>query len=138
MASRNWRPLASGAIGAALCAVLVACANLGAGDLSAASRECARGGSHSEVQGGATVVRLLGMRQGESGTHEAFLVRMQGRIVRIEDNVDITGPIPLHRGEHVELRGQYECDDGVIHWTHRDPGGRHMPGFIEADGRRYS
>ena len=57
--------------------------------------------------------------------------------IRIEDNVSVTGPIPLSKGELVTLQGQYECNDGVIHWTHHDPRGRHVGGFIEAGGKIY-
>jgi len=56
---------------------------------------------------------------------------------KVEDNVDITGPIPLHRGDAVSLLGQFECDDNVIHWTHRDPAGRHASGYLKVNGRMY-
>lgn len=55
----------------------------------------------------------------------------------VEDNVSITGVIPLRSGERISLLGQLECDDLVIHWTHHDPAFRHLSGYIEADGRRY-
>jgi hypothetical protein len=71
------------------------------------------------------------------GTHEGFIVSLAGRTYRVEDNVDITGPVPLRRGERIELQGQFECNDYVIHWTHRDPAGRHVAGYIEADGKTY-
>jgi hypothetical protein len=85
----------------------------------------------------ATVVRVLGIRNSYSGAHEGFLIAAQQRRIKVEDNVDITGPIPLRRGDAVSLLGQYECDDGVIHWTHRDPRGRHIAGYIEVNGQRY-
>lgn len=80
---------------------------------------------------------MLGERSGEAGVHEGFIVAASGSRFKVEDNVDITGPIPLRRGEAVELQGQYECDDGVIHWTHRDPRGRHLAGYVKVDGHVY-
>ena len=60
-----------------------------------------------------------------------------GLTIRVEDNTTITGQIPLSKGEAVSLQGQYECNDGVIHWTHHDPRGRHFGGFIQAGGKIY-
>ena len=103
-----------------------------------AAHACASGSSHVEVEGGGTVVRVLGLRDSRSGVHEGFVLRAGSTIVTVEDNVNITGPIPLQAGDAVTLRGQFECDDGVIHWTHRDPALRHAPGYIRVGGRTYS
>jgi hypothetical protein len=59
--------------------------------------------------------------------------------VRVEANVDFTGAFALRRGQTVEVRGEYEyyASGGVIHWTHRDPRGRHPDGYIQVDGHQY-
>ncbi len=114
-----------------------ACAVPQPGSLTQAASACANGASHVEVQSTGVVARVLGTRDSRSGMHEGFLLRTGGRTILVEDNVDITGPVPLQTGDSVRLRGQYECDDDVIHWTHRDPRGRHRSGYIEVDGRRY-
>jgi len=98
---------------------------------------CARGSSAVEVTASGTVTKLLGSYTSRSGTHEGFLIRSDGLSIRVEDNATITGPIPLAQGEAVSLQGQYECNDGVIHWTHHDPRGRHIGGFIQAGGKIY-
>ncbi len=85
----------------------------------------------------ATVVRVLGDRNSGGGTHEGFIIDAGGHSIRVEDNVDVTGPIPLRRGDVVSLLGQFECDDEVIHWTHRDPSGRHAAGYVKVNGRLY-
>lgn len=105
--------------------------------LTQAMDACDRGAQHVEMHGAGTVVRVLGMRESRSGEHEGFLVRINERTIKVETNADITGPIPLQRGDRVRLQGQYECDDGVIHWTHHDPRGRHAGGYIEVNGNRY-
>jgi hypothetical protein len=102
-----------------------------------AMASCARGASFVEVVASGTVAQLLGTYSSPTGQHEGFTLRSKAMTIRIEDNVSITGPIPLSKREPVTLQGQYECNDGVIHWTHRDPRGRHIGGYIEAGGKIY-
>jgi hypothetical protein len=125
------------------------CASPHIGNLSDALRACNSGAHYAEMNDSGTIWRVLGVHNGPSGAHEGFLVHIpfrapngaltQGvsRAWKVEDNVDITGPIPLRRGDNVTLQGQLECDDNVIHWTHRDPRGRHIAGYIEVNGQRY-
>lgn len=94
---------------------------------------CSRGARHDEVRDRARVVRVLGIRHG----HEGIIIAAAGRTLLIEDNVDLTGFIPLQRGSAIAFQGQLECDDDVIHWTHRDPAGRHIDGYIVLDGKTY-
>jgi hypothetical protein len=98
-----------------------------------------------EVSANGTIVKVLGIRGGRSGRHEGFLVHLSGNeahdlTIRVEDNVDLTGPIPLHAGDAVELRGEYIFDPrgGILHYTHRDPRGRHPSGYVRVNGRMYS
>jgi hypothetical protein len=117
---------------------LAACAS-GAQNAQSALAACASNPSgHAEVYiPDAVVTHVLGERESRSGMHEGFVIRAAGRTFRVEDNVDITGPVPLLRGEAISLLGQLECDDFVIHWTHRDPRGRHPAGYIKANGKTY-
>ena len=134
-------------IGLALLCVLAGCSSgasqSSGGTIAQALEACTRGAQHAEVQLQGTVVRVLGVRSGRSGAHEGFVLAAQSPSsrslpgIRVEDNVDITGYIPMRRGDQLELQGQYECNDGVVHWTHRDPAGRHASGHITVNGRTY-
>ncbi|HLI94920.1 MAG TPA: DUF3465 domain-containing protein [Candidatus Baltobacteraceae bacterium] len=120
-------------------ALLVSSCGTGARNLQSALSVCSSNSSaYAEVYiPDATVVRVLGERAGRSGEHEGFVIRANGQTFRVEDNVGITGPIPLQRGNVVSLLGQLECDDDVIHWTHHDPSGRHQSGYIKVNGTLY-
>ena len=130
------KPLKRTAILAAFC--LAGC-QASPSSVADAQRACASGTSHVEIHVAGTIARYLGTRNSESGEHEGFLVTPNGSTAHllIEDNVNITGFIPMRSGDSVELQGQYECNDGVIHWTHHDPSGRHVMGYVIVNGRRF-
>lgn len=111
-------------------------------DNAAICRAYGANASHVEVLGKGTVLSILGTSPGPSGEHEGFLLKLTqdcDLMLRVEVNTDLTGAIPLHPGESVEVKGQYETDatGGVIHWTHRDPAGRHVAGYVLAAGKMY-
>jgi hypothetical protein len=132
------------AFGAALAVVaaLTACSTTQSPDDNALCAAYSATRSHVEVVADGTITRVLGVQPGRVSPHEGFLMRLASGcslIVRVEANTDFTGPIPLTAGEHVVVKGEYEYYSlgGVVHWTHRDPRGRHENGYISAGGRLY-
>jgi hypothetical protein len=100
------------------------------------------GRSHVEVVADGTVTRVFGVQPGRVSPHEGFLMRLTSGcnlVVRVEANTDFTGAFALARGDRVNVKGEYEYYPlgGVIHWTHRDPRGRHEGGYIAAGGHVY-
>ena len=96
--------------------------------------------SGSQVNGSGTVVRVLS-DDNDGSRHQRFILEVSaGRTVLIAHNIDLAPRIrSLSQGYTVSFFGQYESNDrgGVIHWTHRDPQGRHVDGWLEHDGQRY-
>lgn len=86
----------------------------------------------------ATVDKLLPDDR-DGSRHQRFLVRLPvGPRLLVAHNLDLAERAPVEPGMPLRLRGQYEWNErgGVLHWTHRDPDGRHPGGWIEVDGRR--
>lgn len=73
--------------------------------------------------------------------HQRFLLRLpSGKVVLVAHNLNLAPRIPgLLIGRTLRFHGQYEWNakGGVIHWTHRDPGHRHPPGWIVYQGQTY-
>ncbi|MGB6602014.1 MAG: DUF3465 domain-containing protein [Candidatus Cybelea sp.] len=128
--------------GAFAAAALAACGSAQSPDDRAVCTVYSSGRSRVEVVADGTVTQVLGVQQGRISPHEGFLFRLGSGcdlVVRVEANTDFTGPIPLALGQHVVVKGEYEYypRGGVIHWTHRDPRGRHEGGYIDSDGKTY-
>jgi hypothetical protein len=70
--------------------------------------------------------------------HQRFIVRLgNSQTLLISHNIDIAPRVDgLRVGDSVYIYGEYEWNSqgGVIHWTHRDPNGGHVDGWIERNG----
>jgi Protein of unknown function (DUF3465) len=72
--------------------------------------------------------------------HQLFLLKLiTGHTLKISHNIDLAPYIPIREGDRVSMRGRYEWNDrgGVVHWTHHDPRGRMIGGWIDHKGKRY-
>jgi Protein of unknown function (DUF3465) len=96
--------------------------------------------SNVQVEGSGRVVKILS-DDTQGSPHQRFIVRVgSGQTVLIAHNIDLAPRVEsLHEGDNISFAGEYEWNDrgGVVHWTHRDPGGRHVAGWLEHDGRTY-
>ncbi len=96
--------------------------------------------SGQQVQGTGMVLRVLS-DDNDGSRHQRFILELSsGQTLLIAHNIDLAPRIPsLSSGDTVSFYGQYESNPqgGVIHWTHRDPQGRHTAGWLEHNGRRY-
>lgn len=96
--------------------------------------------SSFQVSGAGTVLRVL-PDDNDGSRHQRFIVRIpSGQTVLIAHNIDLSPRIEtLQPDDRVTFYGEYEWNEkgGVVHWTHDDPQGRHVGGWIEHNGRRY-
>ena len=96
--------------------------------------------SSTQVQGSGTVTRVLS-DDNDGSRHQRFILRLaSGESLLIAHNIDLAPRVKgLSKGDTVSFNGEYEWNDrgGVIHWTHHDPRGSHVDGWVEHDGQRY-
>jgi len=93
-----------------------------------------------QVSGSGRVVRVLS-DDNDGSRHQRFILEMSsGQTLLVAHNIDLAPRISsLTAGDTVGFYGEYETNQqgGVIHWTHHDPQGRHVAGWLEHRGRRY-
>ncbi len=96
--------------------------------------------SDIQVSGSGKVSRIL-RDDNEGSRHQRFLLRLSsGQTLLIAHNIDLAPKInTLHKGDVVQFFGEYEWNSkgGVVHWTHHDPSGSHVGGWLKHDGRKY-
>ncbi len=73
--------------------------------------------------------------------HQKFILELAtGQTLLIAHNIDIAPRIEgLREGDAVAFYGEYEWNPqgGVVHWTHRDPTGRHDDGWLKHENQIY-
>ena len=93
-----------------------------------------------QVQDSGKVIRILA-DDDDGDRHQRFVLETSsGRTLLVAHNIDLAPRIAsLSTGDTVAFYGEYETNSqgGVIHWTHHDPQGRHVAGWLEHRGQRY-
>lgn len=96
--------------------------------------------SDIQVKGSGTVIRLL-PDDTQGSKHQKFILRLQSnQTILVSHNIDIAPRISsLNVGDTVQFYGEYEWNKkgGLVHWTHKDPNGRHAHGWLKHNGRLY-
>lgn len=96
--------------------------------------------SNVQVEGKGIVVKILA-DDFDGSKHQRFIVKLSsGQTLLIAHNIDIAPRInSLQKGDLIGFYGEYEWNSqgGIIHWTHRDPRGNHVGGWIEHQGKKY-
>lgn len=96
--------------------------------------------SNIQVEGRGIVTRIL-PDDNDGNRHQRFILRVEhGSTVLVAHNVDLAPRVEnMNVGDSIAFNGEYEWNQkgGVIHWTHRDPAGRHVDGWLKHQGKTY-
>lgn len=96
--------------------------------------------SDIQIQGEGVVTRILSDDL-VVPRHQRFILRISPKqTVLVTHNIDIADRVPgLQIDGTIEFYGEYEwnVEGGVIHWTHRDPDGDHIDGWLKYAGKTY-
>lgn len=88
----------------------------------------------------AKVIKLLA-DDNNGSRHQRFIVKLtSGQTLMVAHNIDLAPRLnTLREGDSIELYGEYEWSEkgGTLHWTHRDPGRRHVDGWLKHNGKLY-
>ncbi len=94
-------------------------------------------GNWFEVAG--FVKRLLS-DDNEGSRHQRFIIDLgSDRTLLIAHNIDLASRVPLGLGDRIRARGMYEWNDlgGLMHWTHHDPHGVEIGGYVRYRAKKY-
>lgn len=90
---------------------------------------------------GEGVVSAMLPDDNKGSRHQRFVLRLaSGQTVLVAHNIDLAPRIAgLGNGDTVGFNGVYEWNakGGVIHWTHHDPAGRHVAGWLRHGGQLF-
>ena len=98
------------------------------------------GKSGIQVEGNGIVIKILS-DDNDRSRHQRFILRLDSsQTLLITHNIDLAPRISsLRKGDAVSFYGVYEWNSkgGVVHWTHHDPNGRHIAGWLQHKGKKY-
>ena len=110
------------------------------GDDSPIGRAFKNRTSNVQVEDAGVVTRILADDLAGS-RHQRFIVRLKsGQTVLITHNIDVAPRVTgLKEGDSLRFYGEYVWNEkgGTVHWTHHDPDGKHVAGWVKHNGRTY-
>ncbi|PSJ79495.1 DUF3465 domain-containing protein [Neisseria iguanae] len=93
-----------------------------------------------QIEGEGVVKKTL-PDDNKGSRHQRFILKLSGgQTLLVAHNIDLADKIKgLKKGDTVRFYGVYEwsAQGGVIHWTHHDPQGRHIDGWLKHNGKIY-
>ncbi len=96
--------------------------------------------SNVQVSGKGVVIKLLPDDVSDS-KHQKFIIKLSsGQTLLVAHNIDLAPRVSsVGMGDTIEFSGEYEWNEkgGVLHWTHKDPSGFHIAGWLKHKGKIY-
>lgn len=96
--------------------------------------------SDIQVSGKGIVIKIL-PDDNQGSKHQKLVIKLaSGQTVLIAHNIDLAPRVSsIRKGDMIQFYGEYEWNEkgGVIHWTHHDPNGSHVAGWLKHNGKTY-
>ena len=77
----------------------------------------------------------------DGSRHQRMILQLGNRhTLLIAHNIDLADRVPVGLGDRLRFRGMYEWNErgGLVHWTHRDPMGIEVGGWIKFRRKTYA
>jgi Protein of unknown function (DUF3465) len=108
--------------------------------VASGASDAARQAFEDQARGRVVVARNLADDR-DGSPHQRFIITTDGGLsLLVAHNLDLAPRLQgLAPGDVVTVLGEYEWNEkgGLMHWTHDDPQGQHVAGYIEWRGKRY-
>ena len=96
--------------------------------------------SDIQVEGEGKISKLL-PDDSDGIRHQKMIVVLDsGQSILLTHNIDLAGKINFIRlGDSIAFNGEYVWNEkgGLVHWTHHDPKGQHVAGWLKYNGKIY-
>jgi molybdopterin converting factor small subunit len=96
--------------------------------------------SDVQIEGEGRVLKVLA-DDNKGSRHQRFILKLSsGQTLLVAHNIDLAPKLMgLKAGDTVRFFGEYEWNEkgGILHWTHDDPKGHHVDGWLKFNGRIY-
>ena len=96
--------------------------------------------SDVQIEGEGVVIKVL-PDDTKGSQHQRFILKLaSGQTLLVAHNIDLAPRIPnLKNGDRVAFYGEYEWNKkgAVVHWTHHDPRGKHVGGWLKHNEKIY-
>lgn len=92
------------------------------------------------VEGVGTVVKVL-PDDTKGSQHQKFILKiLSGETILVAHNIDLAPRVAgIAKHDKINFKGEFEWNErgGVVHWTHHDPRGKHVGGWLKHEGKTY-